>query len=81
MGETVDALVVGAYAHYLHSTTCQTRKSYLAGNYGSGKRGGGVSTIICAVLDDRNAADTDDDEPKQATFSFLLTVVLSSFKI
>jgi len=37
-----------------------------AGNYGSGKRGGGVSTLICAVLDDRRTAD-DDDEPKYAS--------------
>ncbi len=36
-----------------------------AGNYGSGKRGGGVSTLICAVVDDRNAAQTDE-EPKYA---------------
>jgi DNA ligase 4 len=34
---------------------------YLGGNYGSGKRGGGVSTLICAVLDDRNATQTDED--------------------
>jgi hypothetical protein len=33
----------------------------LGGNYGSGKRGGGVSTLICAVLDDRNAIETDED--------------------
>ncbi|KAI9453421.1 DNA ligase 4 [Lactarius psammicola] len=39
----------------------------VAGNYGSGKRGGGVSTVICAVLDDRNVADTDED-PKYSTF-------------
>ncbi|KAH9962641.1 ATP-dependent DNA ligase [Russula dissimulans] len=39
----------------------------VAGNYGSGKRGGGVSTLICAVLDDRNAAQTDDDR-KYSTF-------------
>ncbi|KAF8273171.1 ATP dependent DNA ligase domain-containing protein [Lactarius quietus] len=39
----------------------------VAGNYGSGKRGGGVSTVICAVLDDRNTADTDE-EPKYSTF-------------
>ncbi|KAH9167381.1 ATP dependent DNA ligase domain-containing protein [Lactarius sanguifluus] len=39
----------------------------VAGNYGSGKRGGGVSTLICAVLDDRNVADTDE-EPKYSTF-------------
>lgn len=39
----------------------------VAGNYGSGKRGGGVSTVICAVLDDRNATDTNE-EPKYSTF-------------
>ncbi|KAN0115590.1 ATP dependent DNA ligase domain containing protein [Russula decolorans] len=39
----------------------------VAGNYGSGKRGGGVSALICAVLDDRNAAQTDE-EPKYSTF-------------
>ncbi|KAH9027928.1 DNA ligase 4 [Lactarius hengduanensis] len=39
----------------------------VAGNYGSGKRGGGVSTLICAVLDDRNVADADE-EPKYSTF-------------
>jgi DNA ligase-4 len=35
----------------------------VAGNYGSGKRGGGVSTLVCAVMDDRRA-DEDDEEPK-----------------
>jgi len=39
----------------------------VAANYGSGKRGGGVSTVICAVLDDRNVADTDE-EPNYSTF-------------
>lgn len=33
-----------------------------AGNYGSRKRSGGVSTLVCAVLDDRNP--DDDEEPK-----------------
>ncbi|KAF5351528.1 hypothetical protein D9758_007230 [Tetrapyrgos nigripes] len=37
----------------------------VAGNYGSGTRGGGVSTLVCAVLDDRRL---DDDEPKYSTF-------------
>lgn len=37
----------------------------VAGNYGSGKRGGGVSTLICAVFDDEHA---DDEEPKYRTF-------------
>ncbi|KIK09022.1 hypothetical protein K443DRAFT_672060 [Laccaria amethystina LaAM-08-1] len=39
----------------------------VAGNYGSGKRGGGVSTLVCAVMDDRRA-DEDDEEPKYSTF-------------
>ena len=34
----------------------------LGGNYGSGWRSGGVSTLICAVLDDRRV--TDDEEPR-----------------
>jgi hypothetical protein len=42
-----------------------------AGNYGSGKRGGGVSTLICAVLDDRNATETDE-EPKYAMDIFII---------
>ena len=39
------------------------KRSDIAGNYGSGKRGGGVSTLICAVLDDRQP-EMDDEEPK-----------------
>jgi len=35
-----------------------------AGDYGSGKRGGGVSTLICAVFDDRRENLDEDDEPK-----------------
>lgn len=38
-----------------------------AGNYGSGKRGGGVSTLICAVFDDRKTYE-DDEDPKYNTF-------------
>ncbi len=38
----------------------------IGGNFGSGKRSGGVSTLICAVLDDRKAT-SDDDEPKYTT--------------
>lgn len=46
---------------------CSPQRFYQAGNYGSGKRGGGVSTLICAVLDDRNSEQTDpDEEPKYA---------------
>ncbi|KAF8582783.1 DNA ligase 4 [Ramaria rubella] len=39
----------------------------VAGNWGSGKRGGGVSTLICAVRDDRQS-DNEDDEPKYSSF-------------
>ncbi|KAJ6581402.1 ATP dependent DNA ligase domain-containing protein [Mycena capillaripes] len=39
----------------------------VAANYGTGSRGGGVSTLICAVVDDRRPAD-DDEEPKYSTF-------------
>ncbi|KAI8996590.1 DNA ligase 4 [Trametes punicea] len=38
----------------------------VAGNYGSGRRSGGVSALICAVLDDRRY--NDDEEPKYSTF-------------
>ncbi|TCD60360.1 DNA ligase (ATP) [Steccherinum ochraceum] len=39
----------------------------VAGNYGSGRRSGGVSTLICAVVDDRRK-ENEDDEPKYSTF-------------
>ncbi|KAJ7672669.1 ATP dependent DNA ligase domain-containing protein [Mycena rosella] len=39
----------------------------VAANYGTGSRGGGVSTLICAVVDDRNSAD-DGEEPKYSSF-------------
>lgn len=35
---------------------------HIAGNYGSGHRSGGVSTLICAVLDDRRG--NNDEDPK-----------------
>ncbi|KAI0078668.1 ATP-dependent DNA ligase [Panus rudis PR-1116 ss-1] len=38
----------------------------VGGNYGTGRRSGGVSTLICAVRDDKG--DDDDDEPKYSTF-------------
>lgn len=37
--------------------------TFAAGNYGTGRRSGGVSTLICAVMDDRRAAN-DDEDPK-----------------
>ncbi|KAJ7504480.1 DNA ligase IV [Mycena galericulata] len=39
----------------------------VAANYGSGSRGGGVSTLICAVVDDRHQP-ADDEEPKYSSF-------------
>ncbi|THH05269.1 hypothetical protein EW145_g4922 [Phellinidium pouzarii] len=39
----------------------------VGGNYGTGKRSGGVSTFICAVVDDRRNAN-DEDELKYSTF-------------
>ncbi|OJT11573.1 DNA ligase 4, partial [Trametes pubescens] len=39
----------------------------VAGNYGSGRRSGGVSTLICAVLDDRRIQN-DDDEHMYSSF-------------
>ncbi|KAH7885847.1 ATP dependent DNA ligase domain-containing protein [Phlebopus sp. FC_14] len=38
----------------------------VAGNYGTRKRSGGVSTLICAVLDDRHGSNSD--EPKYSSF-------------
>ncbi|KAI0821590.1 DNA ligase 4 [Irpex lacteus] len=40
----------------------------VAGNYGTGRRSGGVSTLICAVREDRRQEETDDDEPKYSSF-------------
>ncbi|KAJ7066714.1 DNA ligase IV [Mycena amicta] len=40
----------------------------VAGNYGSGQRGGGVSTLICAVVDDRRPSTDPDEEPKYSSF-------------
>ncbi|KAI0700108.1 DNA ligase 4 [Cerioporus squamosus] len=38
----------------------------VGGDYGTGKRAGGVSTLICAVLDDRRV--NEDENPKYSTF-------------
>ena len=32
----------------------------IGGNYGTGSRGGGVSTLICAVVETGPGADDDD---------------------
>jgi hypothetical protein len=63
MGETVDVLVVGMSIDFC----CVYRDlnaGSSAGNYGSGKRSGGVSTLICAVFDDQRSYEDDDEEPK-----------------
>ncbi len=62
MGETVDVLVVGKlYEAIIKSRTYN--ELCAGGNYGSGRRAGGVSTLICAVVDDRRHID-DEEEPK-----------------
>lgn len=59
MGETVDVLVIGAGRPGLFVLTLTWESQ--GANYG--KRGtGGVSTLICGVLDDRREAD--EGEPK-----------------
>jgi DNA ligase-4 len=66
MGETVDVLVVGSL--FILLVSCRLRlMHYTAGNYGTGRRSGGVSALICAVLDDRRRVD-EDDELKYSTF-------------
>ncbi len=50
MGETMDVIVVGESTDF---AVVAGSSSVTAGNYGSGKRAGGVSTLICAVRDDR----------------------------
>jgi len=59
MGECVDLLVVGT----LHLRVFLTFVLNLcsAANYGSGSRGGAVSTLICAVMDDRRDSGEFDD--------------------
>ena len=61
MGETVDVLVVGKFIDLFSS--CFSKCTTAAGNYGTGKRAGGVSTLICAVFDDRRVYE-DDEDPK-----------------
>jgi hypothetical protein len=52
MGETVDVLVIGRFLT-VDSIYLNQLDGVLAGNYGNRKRGGGVSTLICGVVDDR----------------------------
>nr|GAT46734.1 DNA ligase 4 [Mycena chlorophos] len=40
----------------------------VGGNYGSGHRSGGVSTLICAVLDDKHQSADPDEEPRYRSF-------------
>lgn len=64
LGETVDVLVVGTLKDGVLLSTSHLNLQ-IAGNYGSRRRGEGVSTLICAVLDDRRVTD-NDEEPKYA---------------
>ncbi|KAJ3527652.1 hypothetical protein NMY22_g9703 [Coprinellus aureogranulatus] len=41
----------------------------VGGAWGTGKRGGGISRLICAVLEDRGKAADPDEEPKYSTFA------------
>jgi DNA ligase-4 len=63
MGETVDVLVLGKTRI---ASLIFSEFFVIGGNYGSGKRAGGVSTLICGVLDDRRNTN-DDEEPKSAS--------------
>ena len=62
MGETVDVLVVGMSFWFVTYLGGPKTHLFLAGNYGTGRRSGGVSTLICAVLDDRRVLDDDEDQ-------------------
>lgn len=62
MGETVDVLVVGQSPSAFLMYACSRPYPLSAGNYGTGRRAGGVSTLICAVLNDRQTAS--DGEPR-----------------
>jgi len=57
MGETVDVIVLGEGSTNLRYLCVRT---FLAGGeFGSGKRGGGVSTLLVGVLDDRQPVGQD----------------------
>lgn len=60
MGETVDVLVVGKSSVPKETLYVQPQHVFTAGNYGTGSRAGGVSTLICAVVDDRRPNDEDE---------------------
>lgn len=59
MGETVDVLVVGKSSAERY-TPSHVQHVSTAGNYGTGSRAGGVSTLICAVQDDRRSNSDDE---------------------
>lgn len=70
MGETADVLVVGKWA-FIYARI-PSHEKLEAGNYGTGRRSGGVSTLICAVFDDRR--DDDDDDPKSVCSLLMKTI-------
>ena len=58
MGETVDVLVVGQSSTL---RSCAHVHIITAGEYGSGRRGGGsLSSLICAVVDDRRNSSENE---------------------
>jgi len=57
MGETVDVIVLGESSD--KSSYLCIRTFVAGGEFGSGKRGGGVSTLLVGVLDDRQPIGQD----------------------
>jgi hypothetical protein len=43
---------------------------YQAGNYGTGKRSGDASTLICAVIDDRKPDLEEEEEELKSPLFF-----------
>ena len=56
MGETVDVIVLGKLTK---SQYFRLQTFLVGGEFGSGKRGGGVSTLLVGVLDDRHPVGQD----------------------
>lgn len=57
MGETVDVIVLGKGCD--EPSTPRRLNIIAGGEFGSGKRGGGVSTLLVGVLDDRHPVGQD----------------------
>lgn len=68
MGETVDVLVVGENQRASEMTQNRKLIRLTAANFGHGRRGGGVSTLICAVVDDGDSDSDDSDGLRYRSF-------------